>query len=67
MVESEIPLVAQSVRRTICAECEDKNRPVTELNGFSFRYEVVKDVQIEFFLHDKCSSKWYDAFARILR
>jgi hypothetical protein len=51
-----------TLRPSVCAKCEDKNRPVSEVNGFSFHYEVVKDMCVELFLHDKFSSKWYDAF-----
>jgi hypothetical protein len=44
-----------TLRPSVCAKCEDKNRPVSEVNGFSFHYEVVKDMCVELFLHDKFS------------
>jgi hypothetical protein len=72
MVESEVTSVTyleqdkphQSVRPTICAQCEDKNNPVTEqVDGFSFHYEIIKGVTMEIFLHDDCACRWYDAFS----
>jgi hypothetical protein len=56
--------VTQSMRPTICAQCEDKNSPVTEeVDGFSFQFEIIKGVTMEIFLHDDCACRWYDAFA----
>jgi hypothetical protein len=64
MVEPEVTPVTQSVRPTICAQCEDKNHPVTEqVDGFSLHFEIIKSVMIEIFLHDDCACRWYDAFA----
>ena len=64
MVETEVTPVTQSVRPTICAQCEDKNNPVTEqVDGFSFHYEIIKGVTMEIFLHDDCACRWYDAFS----
>jgi hypothetical protein len=58
--------VAQSVRPTICAQCEDKNNPVIEqVDGFSFRYEIIKGLAMEIFLHDDCACRWYDAFSAL--
>ena len=55
---------SHSPRPTTCAQCEDKNSPVIEqVDGFSFRYEIVKGVTVEIFLHDDCAYKWYDAFS----
>jgi hypothetical protein len=52
-----------SPRPTICAQCEDKNNPVTEqVDGFSFDYEIIKGITVEIFLHDDCASRWHDAF-----
>ena len=72
MVEPEVTSVTymeqdkphQSVRPTICAQCEDKNNPVAEqVDGFSFDYEIIKGVTAEMFLHDDCACRWYDAFS----
>jgi hypothetical protein len=64
MLEPEVTPVTQSVRPTICAQCEDKNNPVTEqVDGFSFHYEIIKGVTMEIFLHDDCACRWYDAFS----
>jgi hypothetical protein len=66
MVELEATPVTQSVRPTICAQCEDKNHPVTEqVDGFSFRYEIIKGLEMEIFLHDHCACRWYDAFSAL--
>ena len=64
MVGSEVTSVTQSVRPTICAQCEDKNSPVIDqVDGFSFQFEIIKGVTMEIFLHDDCACRWYDAFA----
>jgi hypothetical protein len=72
MVEPEVTPVTQtdqdkshySPRQTICAQCEDKNNPVTEeIDGFSFHYEIIQGVTMEIFLHDDCACRWYDAFS----
>jgi hypothetical protein len=47
----------------ICAQCEDKSNLVTEANGFSFDYNILKDARVEIFLHDDCANAWYEDFA----
>jgi hypothetical protein len=55
--------VAQPVRPTICAQCEDKNNAVIgQIDGFSFQCEIIKGVAMEIFLHDDCACRWYGAF-----
>jgi hypothetical protein len=66
MVEPEVTTVTQTARPTICAQCQDDNRPVTEqVDGFSFHYEIIKGVVMEIFLHDDCACRWYDAFSAL--
>ena len=58
----------RSPRQTICAQCEDKNNPVIkQVDGFSFKCEIINGVTVEIFLHDDCASTWYDAFSAYSR
>jgi hypothetical protein len=66
MVEPEVTSVTsaeqdksrQSARPAIRAQCEDRNDPVIEIDGFSFHYEIIKGETMEIFLHDDCACRW---------
>ncbi len=46
----------------VCAQCEDRNNPVTTESGFTFRYQVTKEVDVEMWLHNACSEAWWQDF-----
>ena len=46
----------------ICAQCENAAYIVTPENGFSVRYPVAENVDIQVFLHHKCAQDWSRAF-----
>lgn len=46
----------------ICAHCENHDYVVTPENGFSVRYPVGVNVDIEVFLHHCCAEDWAREF-----
>lgn len=46
----------------VCAQCENQAHPVTTHNGFTFRYRVTREQEVEMWLHDDCSDAWWQDF-----
>jgi hypothetical protein len=46
----------------VCAQCENQAHPVTTHNGFTFRYRVTREREVEMWLHDDCSDAWWQDF-----
>jgi hypothetical protein len=44
-------------------ECEDPANPVTEENGVSVDYYVLRNVRLKVFLHHACVAGWSYKFA----
>jgi hypothetical protein len=48
--------------RQVCAQCENPEHPVTTHDGFTFRYNVTREQEVEMWLHDDCSDAWWQDF-----
>ena len=46
----------------VCPQCENQAHPVTTHNGFTFRYRVTREQEVEMWLHDDCSDEWWQDF-----
>jgi hypothetical protein len=46
----------------LCAQCENATYIVTPENGFSVRYPITENVDIQVFLHNDCAQDWSRAF-----
>jgi hypothetical protein len=46
----------------ICAHCENGRDPVTNRNGYSFKFPITTSVLIEIRLHVGCADAWCRQF-----